>query len=80
MATITVYAFENEDGQEDTFTTTDPNEAKERGQRYSMRVIGHEYEWSDSETAWDFTGEDPDPNGEPRECGCGGRHNVHRDD
>jgi hypothetical protein len=57
MSTITVYTFEDSAG-EDTFTTQNPTEAKDRGQRYGMRVIANEYEYSDSEVVWDFTEDD----------------------
>jgi hypothetical protein len=56
MAEITVYTFEDAEGSEDTYQTQDPREAQDRGRRYGMRVIGNTYEWTDSDTAWDFTG------------------------
>lgn len=55
MATITLYTFEDADGTEDTFTTYDATVARERGEKYDMKVIANEYEWSDSEVVWDFT-------------------------
>lgn len=55
MSTVTVYTFEDADGTEDTYTTQSAIEAKDRGQRERMRVIANEYEWTDSEMAWDFT-------------------------
>jgi hypothetical protein len=54
MSIITVYTFEDSEGGEDTFTTQKAIEAKDRGQRYGMRVIANDYEWTDSEVAWDF--------------------------
>lgn len=50
---ITVYTFEGE--TYDDYSTQDPEEARERGQRYGMKVIANEYEFSDSEVAWDFS-------------------------
>ncbi len=55
MATITVYSFESKDGTEDTFTTVDVHEARERARRYRMKLIANEYEWTDSEVIEDFT-------------------------
>lgn len=54
MATVTLYSFEDSEGREDTYTTFDASEAKDRGRRYGLLVTANEYEWSDSETAWDF--------------------------
>ncbi len=56
MATVTLYTFEDENGTEDSFSTFDGREARDRGQQYGMCVIANEYEWSDSEVAWDFAG------------------------
>lgn len=55
MDTITVFTFEDERGVEDSFSTQNPIEARDRGRMYRKKVIAHEYEWSDSELAWDFT-------------------------
>jgi len=52
--TITVYTFEDANG-EDSFSTQDAREAKEYGARYGYRVLANEYEWADSDVAWDFT-------------------------
>lgn len=58
---ITVYTFEDKEGPGgDSFTTTDPDEARRRGQRYGMRVIANEYEWADQEVAWDYTVKEQD--------------------
>lgn len=54
MASIEVYTFEDSEGMEDTFTTTDPTEARERARQYRLLVTVNEYEWSDSETFVDF--------------------------
>jgi hypothetical protein len=62
LAEIEVYCFENKDGSEDTYTTTNPAEAKVRAMKYAQKVIARKYEYSDSELVWDFTGlDDPDP-------------------
>lgn len=55
MSTITQYTFETADGASDSFATFNATEARERGERYGMRVIANEYELTDSEVAWDFT-------------------------
>ena len=56
MADVTLYSFENAEGEEDgTFTTFNADAAKERGQRYNLRVIAQTYVYDDSEVAWDFT-------------------------
>lgn len=52
---VTVYTFEDADGTEDSYTTTNAHEAQARGATYGLRVIAHQYEWADSEVAWDFT-------------------------
>jgi len=59
MATVTLYTFEDRDGDEgSTFSTFSATEAKDHGERYALRVIANEYEYSDREVAWDFTGLD----------------------
>lgn len=73
MATITVYTFEDAQGAEDSYTTQNPREAQERGRKYGLRVIANEYEFADSETAWDFR-----PGLECPECG--GSSIAHTDD
>lgn len=60
MAEITVYTFEDADGAEDTYTTQDPTEARERGQRYGLRVLANVYEWTEAPVAWDFTASEED--------------------
>jgi hypothetical protein len=57
MATITVYTFEDEQGAEQVFTTQNPIEAREHGKLYGYKVMANEFEFSDSEVAWDFTGQ-----------------------
>ena len=59
---VTLYTFEDGHGVEDTFTTFDAREAKDRGERDQMRVVANTYTFTNSETAWDFTPttEDPD--------------------
>jgi hypothetical protein len=53
--TVEVYAFENAEGEEQTFTTTDAREAQDTARENGWRVIAHTYEWADSEVVWDFT-------------------------
>lgn len=55
MGPITVYTFENEQGVEQTFTTQNPIEAREHGKLYGFKVIANEFEFADSDLAWDFT-------------------------
>lgn len=54
MSTIMLYTFEGPDGCEETYTTFSSTEAKEHGRKYNLLVIEREYEYSDSEPAWDF--------------------------
>jgi hypothetical protein len=60
MSSITVYTFERPGDGEDTFTTQDPAEARDRGSAYGLRVIANEYEWAGSELAWDFIDDSSD--------------------
>lgn len=57
MATISVYTFEDADGNEDLFNTDDAEAAKAYAMQNNLRVIDNEYEWSYSTpvTEWDFT-------------------------
>jgi len=55
---VTVYAFASRDECLDSYTTTDPVEARQRAEQYGLRVIAHEFEWADSELVWDFTGKE----------------------
>ena len=56
MATVTLYAFEDDDGAEQTFSTFNAVEAKDTARMNAWRCLANEYEWSDSEVVWDFTG------------------------
>ena len=54
---VLMYSFEKADGSEGSvFTTFNPQEAKEHGQKYGLMVIENKFEFTDSELAWDFTG------------------------
>jgi hypothetical protein len=55
--TITVYTFEDADGNpfNETWSTQDHVEAREYGQLHGLRVIANEYEFVDRDLAWDFT-------------------------
>lgn len=55
MASIEVYAFEDEAGAEQGFTTQDPDEARAFASKYHYRWIAHTYEWADSELVEDYT-------------------------
>jgi len=57
VVTVTLYTFEDEYGEPDTFITDDPKEAKARGEQYAMAVYANEYEYADRELVWDFTEE-----------------------
>lgn len=54
MSTVTLYAFEDECGNEDTWTTFDATKAKAYAQKHGRLCTAQVYEWSDSEPAWDF--------------------------
>lgn len=54
--TLTLYTFEDEFGTQDTFTTMDAAEARERARQYGMRLIANEFEYSDREVVEDNTG------------------------
>lgn len=54
--TITVYSFEDADGEVGSFTTLDAVKARDRALQHHLRVIANDYEWSDSEVVWDYTG------------------------
>ena len=56
MRNLEVFTFENADGTTaGDYTTQYILEAKEHGQKYSLRVIAQVYTWEDSELVWDFT-------------------------
>jgi len=57
---ITVYTFETADGAPMAYSMTDAAEAREHGRKFNLRVIANEYEFADSEVAWDYTGETSD--------------------
>ena len=56
-----VYTFEEADGTESTWSTQDPREAQDHGRKHGLAVIANEYEWADSEIAWDFRPEEETP-------------------
>ena len=58
MSTLTLYGFEDADGNESgTFTTMIPGEAEKYARKYRLRVVAMEYEYSESTVVWewDFT-------------------------
>lgn len=56
MADISVYTFEDKDGNEyGNYVTQDYQEAKSYAQANKLRVIGNEYVFRDSELVDDFT-------------------------
>lgn len=56
MASVTLYSFEDADGNEfGTFTTFDVTVAREYARTNRMRLIAQEYEYTDSELVEDFT-------------------------
>lgn len=57
MSSIILYTFEDADGTEDTFQTSDAQEAERHGQENSLAVYANEYEYADRDLMWDFTGE-----------------------
>lgn len=56
MGTVTLYTFDDGEGQEDTFTTFNPKEAEDRARSQNLRCFANEYEYSDRDVAWDFSG------------------------
>lgn len=55
-ASITVYSFEDKDGNEfGSFTTQDYEEAKRYAAEGRLKVIANEYEWSESFPLEDYT-------------------------
>lgn len=52
--TITVYSFEKGGYEYGSFTTQDYREAKEYAQANRCKIIGNEFEWSESEPLDDF--------------------------
>jgi hypothetical protein len=49
MSTLSLYSFEDAEGNEEgTFTTMKWDEAKEYASRYHLRVIENVYEWSEA--------------------------------
>lgn len=60
MATIEVYAFEDADGNADTYTTQDIDEAREYAKKNRRRLIARTFEYSDSEMIEDYTEEEAD--------------------
>lgn len=57
MWEVEVYTFEDADGVEQTFTTQDAEEAKEYAREHGYRAVRNVYEFADSETLCDFTGQ-----------------------
>lgn len=53
--TVTVYTFEDASGVEQCWTTMNATEAQEHAFQHGYKCIANEFEWSDSEVAWDFT-------------------------
>jgi hypothetical protein len=60
-ASVELYTFEDEDGTETGYSTFSAQEAKEHGRKYHLRVIANDYEWQDSEVAWDYLGDTGEP-------------------
>ena len=51
-----VFTFENKEGQTaGSYSTTDPQKAKDHGQKYGLKVLAQQYTWEDSELVWDLT-------------------------
>jgi hypothetical protein len=60
MAEITLYSFEDAEGNEETFTTLNYDEAREHAIQHQLRLIAQTYEYTDQEMLWDYTGRDED--------------------
>lgn len=55
-ATITLYSFEDADGEEaGCYTTQNYEEAKAYARQYGCRVVANEYAWSEAILLDDFT-------------------------
>lgn len=50
-----LYTFEDAEGHESGYSTTDYRDAKDYAIRGQLRIIDNTYEWADSEVAEDFT-------------------------
>ena len=76
MSTITVYTFEDENGNEaGSFSTQDPCEAEAYARRATYNVRANEFEYSDGYPVpeWQFA-DLLKPQGPAPLCGCGARH------
>jgi hypothetical protein len=60
------YTFADARGVEQSFSTTDAEEARTIAQEQNLRAVRNVFEFSDSETAWDFTHEE-NADGTPQE-------------
>lgn len=54
MSELHLYTFVDEDGQESTYCTERPLDAKEYARTYSMLCYDNTFIWDDREPAWDF--------------------------
>ena len=53
---ITVYRFEDKNGREKSWTTTDVNEAQHHARFYGLKLLADNYEWQDTELVADYSG------------------------
>ncbi len=66
--TISVYGFEDADGNEfGSFTTQNYEEAKRYASANSLRIVARHFEFSDTEYLDDYTGADTDSQDEEDE-------------
>ena len=68
--TVSRYTFETSDGQPfGEFVTFDYAAACDYGRENELRVIEHEYEWTDSSLVADYSPSEPEPDAELVELG-----------
>lgn len=54
MSTINVYSFEDNEGNEDGFTTEDYQEAVQYAAARKLLILDNEYEWQDASPVASF--------------------------
>lgn len=64
---ITVYSFENADGEFGSWTTQEYAEAKDYARKYGLLVVANTYEFSERELLEDYRPSADDDDGEEAE-------------
>jgi hypothetical protein len=52
--TVTLYCFEDADGCPSDYTTFNAQEAQDHARRWGLLCLAREFEYSDTDVAWDF--------------------------